>query len=65
MIGAGYTLAAVSPVVLGAARDASGSFHVSLFILVGVAAVLAVGLLGTILAAHRWMPPDPDAAHTC
>ncbi len=64
MIGAGYTLAAVSPVVLGAARDASGSFHFSLFILVGVAAVLAVGLLGTIVAAHRWMPPDADAAPT-
>ena len=62
MIGAGYTLAAVSPVVLGAARDASGSFHASLVILVIVAGVLAVGLLGTIAAARRWMPPDPGSA---
>lgn len=37
MLGAGYTLAAASPLVLGAVRDATGSFTDALWALVGVA----------------------------
>jgi cyanate permease len=55
MIGAGYTLAAVGPVGLGAARDASGSFHASLMILVGIGLVLVFGLALTMLSARSWM----------
>jgi CP family cyanate transporter-like MFS transporter len=54
MIGAGYTLAAVSPVGLGAARDASGSFHASLLILVGIGILLVFGLALTVLSAGSW-----------
>jgi cyanate permease len=55
MIGAGYTLAAISPVTLGAARDASGSFHASLMILVGIGVVLLIGLSVTMFSARSWM----------
>jgi CP family cyanate transporter-like MFS transporter len=55
MIGAGYTLAASSPVALGAVRDASGSFHASLMILVGIGVVLLVGLSVTMLSVRSWM----------
>lgn len=44
MIGAGYSLAATGPIVLGAVRDATGSFHASLLILVVVAAAFAASL---------------------
>jgi CP family cyanate transporter-like MFS transporter len=37
MLGAGYTFAAAGPIVLGAARDATGSFSASLWIIVGTA----------------------------
>jgi CP family cyanate transporter-like MFS transporter len=40
MLGAGYTLAALSPFVLGAARDVTGSFTVSLVLLIALAIVL-------------------------
>jgi MFS transporter, CP family, cyanate transporter len=56
MIGAGYTLAAVSPVALGAVRDASGTFHTSLFVLAGIGVVLMTGLAVTIRSARTWTP---------
>jgi CP family cyanate transporter-like MFS transporter len=40
MLLGGYCLAAVGPVVLGLARDATGSFSASLWLLVGLAALL-------------------------
>jgi CP family cyanate transporter-like MFS transporter len=40
MLGVGYTLSSTSPLVLGAIRDASGSFSGSLWVLVGVGAAL-------------------------
>lgn len=46
MLGLGYTFGALSPVVLGAARDATGSFTASLWLLVG----FSVLLLGSVLA---------------
>jgi CP family cyanate transporter-like MFS transporter len=54
MIGAGYALAAVGPVGLGAARDASGSFHASLLILVAIGTLLLFGLALTVLSAGSW-----------
>ena len=40
MLGAGYTLSAVSPLVLGAIRDASSGFGVVLWVLVGLTTAL-------------------------
>ncbi len=54
MIGAGYMLAAVSPVGLGAARDASGTFHTSLIILAGIGVVLTISPAMTIRTARSW-----------
>jgi CP family cyanate transporter-like MFS transporter len=42
MLGAGYCVSATSPFVLGAVRDASGSFADALWVLVGTAAGLLV-----------------------
>ena len=42
MLLGGYFLSATGPFVLGAVRDATGSFTASLWLLVGVAAVLVV-----------------------
>ncbi len=41
MLGLGYTLSAISPLLLGAVRDAAGRFTPVLWVLVGVAVVLA------------------------
>jgi cyanate permease len=38
MLGAGYSLSSISPFLLGAVRDATGSFTSSLWLLVGVTA---------------------------
>ena len=40
MLGAGYSLSAMSPFVLGAIRDASSGYDVVLWVLVGFTAVL-------------------------
>ncbi len=53
MLGLGYTFGAISPFVLGAVRDATGSFTASLWALV----VFAVLLLGTVAA----LPTHSDA----
>jgi CP family cyanate transporter-like MFS transporter len=49
MLGGGYVLAAVAPLVLGAVRDATGSFAASLWLLVG----LSAALVATALAFSR------------
>ena len=45
MLGAGYTAIALSPVVLGAVRDATGSFSASLWLIVGVGVCLTAASL--------------------
>jgi CP family cyanate transporter-like MFS transporter len=42
MLGVGYTLSALSPLVLGAIRDLTGGFTAVLWTLVAVAALLVV-----------------------
>ena len=49
MLGLGYTIGAVSPFVLGAVRDATGSFTASLWLIAG----FSVCLLGTVAALPR------------
>jgi CP family cyanate transporter-like MFS transporter len=41
MLGFGYSIAAVSPFVLGAVRDSTGSFRTSLWLLVAITTLLA------------------------
>jgi MFS transporter, CP family, cyanate transporter len=58
MLGLGYTIGAISPVVLGAVRDATGSFTASLWLLVG----FSVLLLGSVVALpSRSRAGAPDA----
>jgi CP family cyanate transporter-like MFS transporter len=46
MLAAGYLIGALSPALLGAARDATGNFNVTMMILVATAAImLALSLL--------------------
>ncbi|MEO9176018.1 MAG: MFS transporter [Gaiellales bacterium] len=54
MLGFGYTGAALSPFVLGAVRDSTGSFRTSLWLLVGIttALVFVVSQLGPGRLAH-------------
>jgi cyanate permease len=40
MLGGGYTIGAVSPFILGALRDATGSFTASLWLIAGFSALL-------------------------
>ena len=42
MLGVGYTLSALSPLLLGAVRDLSGGFDAVLWTIVGLAAALVV-----------------------
>jgi CP family cyanate transporter-like MFS transporter len=57
MLGAGYSLAALSPFVLGAVRDATGSFTGSLWLVVGTAVVfLALAATLTRERLHRGVP---------
>lgn len=44
MLGLGYAIGAVSPLVLGAVRDATGSFTSSLWLIVGFSAALLVAV---------------------
>jgi CP family cyanate transporter-like MFS transporter len=55
MLGAGYTITALGPLALGAARDLTGSFSTSLWVLVGVAAAFLVSVLP--LSPDRLSPP--------
>lgn len=56
MLGAGYTITAVGPIVLGAVRDATGSFSTSLWVLVAVAAGFVLSVLP--LSPSRLRPPE-------
>jgi CP family cyanate transporter-like MFS transporter len=51
MLGVGYIVAATAPVVMGAIRDAVGTFEASLGLLVGAAALLTV--LSTLVTDER------------
>jgi CP family cyanate transporter-like MFS transporter len=66
MLGAGYSLSALSPLVLGAIRDASNGFGTVVWVLVGICAALLVvdsSLTPERLeAARRSRPPLPEAA---
>ena len=66
MLGAGYSLSAISPFVLGAIRDASTGFGTVLWVLVGTgAALLVVDASLTparLVAARRSHEPPPVAA---
>jgi MFS transporter, CP family, cyanate transporter len=55
VLGAGYTIAAIGPIALGAVRDVTGSFATSLWVLVA----LAIALVGSILplSPRRLRPP--------
>jgi CP family cyanate transporter-like MFS transporter len=68
MLGLGYSIAALSPILLGAVRDVTGTFAGSLWLLVG----LCVLMLGSVVALPRpsssavaqegrrtWIEPDP------
>jgi CP family cyanate transporter-like MFS transporter len=57
MLGAGYLISALSPLVLGAIRDVSGSFTGSLWLLTGTTcAFLALGATLTRERLHRGVP---------
>jgi len=58
MLLVGYLLASVGPFVLGAARDATGSFAVSLWVLVVVAVVMLP--LSASLTPHRLRPAGDE-----
>jgi CP family cyanate transporter-like MFS transporter len=51
MLGAGYTLGALSPLLLGVVRDATGSFTGSLWLVVGT--IVAFLVLGATLSRDR------------
>ena len=53
MLGAGYTITAVGPILLGAVRDATGSFSASLWVLVAVAAGFVASVLPLSPACAR------------
>jgi MFS transporter, CP family, cyanate transporter len=55
MLGAGYTIAATGPLLLGAVRDLTGSFSASLWALVAVASVLLAAIAP--LSPGRLRPP--------
>jgi len=65
MLGAGYSLSAVSPILLGAIRDATGGFESVLWVLVGTTAALFLvdsSLTPARLAAGRRSRERPPAA---
>lgn len=59
MLLVGYLIASLAPFVLGAVRDATGDFEVSLWALVGVAAVMVP--LSWSLSPHRLRPVVREA----
>lgn len=56
MLGGGYTLSALAPIVLGALRDATGSFTTALWVLVADAALVVLASLS--LTRFIAKPPD-------
>ncbi|HET7026285.1 MAG TPA: MFS transporter [Candidatus Limnocylindrales bacterium] len=61
MLGIGYTVAAISPVALGAVRDATGSFRLSLGFVAAIAVMFAFGLalVGRWRESPGQSPPRP------
>jgi CP family cyanate transporter-like MFS transporter len=53
MLGGGYLLAATAPALLGLARDVSGGFSLSLWLLVVAAAILVISSLQLRAALPR------------
>jgi CP family cyanate transporter-like MFS transporter len=65
VLGAGYTIAATGPILLGAVRDATGSFAASLWVLVVLATALVAAIIP--LSPRRLRPPaqlEPEAVQT-
>jgi CP family cyanate transporter-like MFS transporter len=63
MLGGGYLISALSPFVLGALRDATGSFSTSLWLVVGVVACLLVATTTlTHERLHRGVTTETPAA---
>jgi cyanate permease len=56
MLLVGYLIASAAPFVLGAVRDATGDFEASLWLLVGIAAVMVPFAWG--LSPERLRPPS-------
>ena len=52
-LGVGYTMAAVAPFALGGLRDATGSFAAGLWVVAGIAALVAVFVAATIVLLGR------------
>ena len=52
-LGAGYTIAAVAPFALGSVRDATGSFAAGLWMVAGIAVLVAVFVAATIVLLGR------------
>ena len=59
MLGAGYTLAAISPVILGALRDAAGSYSIVLWVLAASGAVFVAGVHVLYRVAGRTTAVEP------
>jgi MFS transporter, CP family, cyanate transporter len=65
MLGVGYTMAALSPLILGAVRDATGGFDAVLWVLAGLAlmqVLVDASLSPARLAAARLSPRRPARA---
>ncbi len=52
-LGVGYSMAAVAPFALGALRDATGSFAAGLWVVAGIAVLVAVFVAATIVQLGR------------
>jgi CP family cyanate transporter-like MFS transporter len=61
MLAGGYTLSALGPLVLGAARDATGGFAASLWLTVGLSALL---VLSTLPLSHERLRRGVEAGRT-
>src|SRR5207247_5977806 len=61
MLGVGYTLSSSSPLVLGAVRDATGSFSSALWVLVGIGAA-RVAVEASCPRGWRGGRPPPGGA---
>src|SRR5581483_3391220 len=61
MLGVGYTIGAVAPLVLGAARDATGTFTTTLWLICGAGVVL-FALCASMSAARIGRGVDAPAA---
>lgn len=62
MLGAGYTISAIGPFLLGVLRDAAGSFTLAMWVIFAVTGVIVVILLLTSHERLRRRPRDPTPA---